>query len=342
MGTLTGPGSFPWLVAHDLRLNWRRFEDMMGGGAQGRALLIALAGGLVLHALAWPTIPLVEAHMQGPLTSPESRLGIGALLICVASWMMAQGLFAATRTLYDRGDLDLLYGSPMAPRRILAAKATAIALSSLGSVAMLALPVANVGAIRLGPHWLAVYPTLAGIALLATALALAATVGLFHAFGPQRARLYAQMGGAFIGGAFVLGAQIVALLPDAARDAITQTLAPSSAYEKGWVAQIVWLPVDAITGDVRAMIILMMTGVLAFVLAAAGLGDRFAFSNLLLAKIVGGSAIIKFLLTFSQPLARTFPLGFQVSFLRCELAVAAIKRRLFGLQPIGQLSRVLT
>ena len=280
MRALIPSGSFQWLVAHDLRLNWRRFEDMMGGGAKGRALLLAVVGGLLLHALAWPALPLVEEHMQGGATTSESRLAIGALLICVASWMMAQGLFAATRTLYDRGDLDLLYGSPMAPRRILAAKTTAIALSSLGSVAMLALPVANVGAIRLGPHWLAVYPTLAGIALLATATALAATVGLFHALGPQRARLYAQMGGALIGGAFVLGAQIVALLPDDVRQAITHMLAPVPGVDRGLFSRVVWLPVDAMTGDVRAMLLLALAGIAAFVVAAAGLGDRFARASL--------------------------------------------------------------
>ena len=280
MRTLLKPGTFLWLVAHDLRLNWRRFEDMMGGAGPGRALLIAIVGALALHALAWPAVPLAAEHMQGPLTAPESRLAIGALLICAASWMMAQGLFAATRTLYDRGDLDLLYGSPMPPRRILAAKATAIALSSLGSVAMLALPVANVGAIRLGNHWLAVYPALAGIALLATALALGATVGLFHLFGPRRARFYAQMAGAVIGGAFVLGAQIVALLPDGVRLAITAALAPASEAGATTLGRIIWLPVEAMLGAPAAMALLVGAGIAAFALAAAFLGDSFARASL--------------------------------------------------------------
>ena len=280
MPTLLKPGTFLWLVGHDLRLNWRRFEDMMGSAGSGRALAVALVGAVALHGLAWPTVPLVAEHMQGLQTAPDSRLAIGALLICVASWMMAQGLFAATRTLYDRGDLDLLYGSPMPPRRILAAKATAIALSSLGSVAMLALPVANVGAIRLGSHWLAVYPALAGIALLATALALGATVGLFHLCGPRRARFYAQMAGAVIGGAFVLGAQIVALLPDGVRAAIIAVLAPTPDAGKGVVGRLVWLPVEAMLGEPRAMLVLVLAGVAAFVLAAASLGDSFARASL--------------------------------------------------------------
>ena len=200
MRTLLRPGSFAWLVAHDLRLNWRRFADMLGTVSRSRWLLMAAIGAIVMHALAWPAASFVEPHMLGAASPAESRVAIGALLICVASWMLAQGLFAATRTLYDRGDLDLLYGSPLPPGRILAAKAAAIALSSLGSVALLALPIANVGALRFGMHWLGIYPALAGIALLATAAALGLTIALFHLVGPRRARVLAQLTGAVVGG----------------------------------------------------------------------------------------------------------------------------------------------
>ncbi len=281
MRALNKPGSFAWLVAHDVRLNWRRFVDAFGGATISRALLLVVVGTLALHALAWPLVPLLADHLQGPQTDAQSRLLIGALLICVASWMVAQGLFAATRTLYDRGDLDLLYGSPLAPRRILAAKAVAIALSSLGSVAVLALPVANVGALRLGSHWLAVYPALAGVALLATAIALGATIVLFHWLGPTRARRYAHIAGALIGGAFVLGAQIVALLPDAVRRSITDALAPAQPETATIASRLLWLPVDAVLADPVAVIALSVAGTLAFAAAALALGDRFAEASLL-------------------------------------------------------------
>ncbi len=275
------PGSFVWLVAHDLRLNWRRFVDAFGGATQGRALLLVVVGAVALHALAWPLVPMLAEYVQGPNTDVASRLGIGALLICVASWMVAQGLFAATRTLYERGDLDLLYGSPIAPRRILAAKAVAIALSSLGSVAVLALPVANAGAARFGSHWLAVYPALAGVALLATALALGATILLFHLLGPVRARRYAHLAGALIGGAFVLGAQIVALLPDAVRRSITDTLAPAPDGHATFASRLLWLPVDAMLAEPFALVALTVAGFAAFAGAALALGDRFAAASLL-------------------------------------------------------------
>ena len=267
-------GSFVWLVAHDMRLNWRRFVDMFCGMAPHHALIIAIAGVLILHALAWPALPWLAAHVAGPATPPESRLLIGGALVCIASWMTAQGLFAATRTLYDRGDLDLLLSSPQDPSRILAAKAIAIALSSLGSVAVLALPLANVGAWRYGRQWLAAYPTLASLALGATALSLLATIGLFHAFGPRRARIVSHLAGALIGGAFVLGAQVLALLPDATRHAITTALAPT--FGSGAQTGLVWLPVDALLADPHAMIAVLVSATAMFAAAVALLGGQFA------------------------------------------------------------------
>ncbi len=287
------PGSFLWLVVHDLRLNWRRFVDMLGRATPGQALTFALAGGLILHALAWPAVPFLAHHVEAAQTSGESRLLIGALLIAVASWMTAQGLFASTRALYDRGDLDLLLGAPLSPRRVLAAKATAIALSSLGSVAMLALPVANVGALRYGPHWLAVYPTLAGVALLATALALAAAIWLFHLFGARYARLYAQLAGAVIGGAFVLVAQIIAMLPEPLQQAISTFFMPTDPAAHGEGAFSVWnvvagLPINAILGDGWAMLGVFGVGLAAFASAAGFLGARFASASLEAAGAPGG------------------------------------------------------
>ena len=183
------------------------------GGASPWAIVAVAA--IASHALAWPVAQWLapvwtrssglDAAAQGPLI---------ALVICVFSWMIAQSLFGTMRTLYDRGDLDLLMGSPLSARKVLAAKALAIAGSTLGSIAVLVLPLANVGALIDGAHWLAIYPVLVSMALIATALALFTGIGLFFLCGARRARLIVQLTGALIGGGFVLAAQIVILLPD--------------------------------------------------------------------------------------------------------------------------------
>ncbi len=273
-------GSFAWLVVHDLRLNWRRFVGMFGGASTGAAIGVVCVGALLLHALAWPVIPHLAGYLAGEETTPEVRVGLGAFLICVASWMAAQGLFQATRTLYDRGDLDLLLGSPLSPRKVLGAKAMAISLSSLGSVAMLALPVANVGAWRYGAHWLAFYPTLASLALAATALALLTTIALFYSFGPRRARTYAHLGGALIGGSFVLGVQLVALLPESMRDGLTRALSPEETGSGSLLSQIVWLPVEALLAEPLAMMTMAIVAIGLLGAAIWTLGDKFAMACL--------------------------------------------------------------
>jgi hypothetical protein len=78
---------------------------------------------------------------------------------------------------------------------LLAARTLAIAASSLGSIAILVLRVADVGAVLDGPGWLLAYPALVGLALIGTAVGLAIAVWLFEAFAPRRARSCAAVGG---------------------------------------------------------------------------------------------------------------------------------------------------
>jgi ABC-2 type transport system permease protein len=272
----SAPGSFQWLVAHDVRLNWRRVTDMLGGAGIVGLTSLFVGGGIILHLVAWPAVlwigPLV--HGDGATIMP-----LATAVFCIFTWMIAQGLFGVTRTLYDRGDLDLLLGSPLPAARILAAKAAAIAASTLGSIALLVVPLANVGALLGNPAWLAVYPTLIALALIATSLGLGLSIALFFLLGPRRARLYTQMTGAVIAGAFVLGAQIVAILPHHLRDAIIGWFASIEAAP-GPVRNAVFLPVDAAMGDGRAVVMLLAIGLVFFALAVNLLATRFAAATL--------------------------------------------------------------
>ena len=266
------PGSLLWLVTHDMRLNWRRFTDMLGGaGAFGLTGLFA-GGAIVLHLVAWPAFLWLAPHLHGT----GSTIPLAIALFCVFTWMIAQGLFGITRTLYDRGDLDLLLGSPLPAWRVLAAKTAAVAASTFGSIALLVLPLANVGAVLGQPAWLAAYPVLIALALIATSLGLGLSIALFFLFGPRRARLYTQMTGAFIAGGFVLGAQIVALLPDSLRIAITGWLYAAHATPGSWLNGLIFLPVNAIQGDGRALLVLVGLGALLFALAVTVLARHFA------------------------------------------------------------------
>lgn len=273
------PGSFLWLVAHDVRLNWRRFADMMSGHpgskATRRISILLACGVLVLHLVAWPVVLLIEPYVHG---GERSAAPLAIATLCIFTWMIAQGLFATTRTLFDRGDLDLLLGAPLPAARILAAKATAIAASTLGSITLLVLPLANMGALLGTQIWLAAYPTLIALALVATALGLGLSIGLFFLVGPRRARTFTQMTGALIAGGFVLGAQVVVVLPETVRDSLAQWLASTAAGTS--LRHIALLPVHAMQGHPRAVWVLLMIAVLLFALAVNVLANRFAAATL--------------------------------------------------------------
>jgi len=285
----SAPGSFLWLVGHDVRLNWRRFADMLGGlGAFGLTGLF-VGGGIALHLVGWPAVLWLDPLVHG---DGASLMPLATAVFCIFTWMIAQGLFGVTRTLYDRGDLDLLLGSPLPASRVLAAKTAAIAASTLGSIALLVLPLANVGALLGKPVWLAAYPTLIALALIATSLGLGLSIALFFLLGPRRARLYTQMTGAVIAGAFVLGAQIVAILPVHLREAITGWFAAAGS-SRGFVRDVVFLPVDAALGDGQAMVLLLAIGIALFWGAANLLATRFAAATLAASGAPSGDAVTR-------------------------------------------------
>jgi ABC-2 type transport system permease protein len=298
------PGSFLWLFAHDLRLNWRRFTSMFSSVAAGSLAALVIGGGIVLHLIAWPVVAMVSPILH-PATG-QSTGPLAGLITAIVSWMLAQSLFGATRALYDRGDLDLLLGSPLAASKVFAAKAAAIAISTFGSVAVLTLPLANVGAVIDRPAWLAVYPVLMALALIATTLGLALTIWLFGLIGPQRARVYLHVTGAVIGGGFILAAQIVAMLPTALRASVQAWIAEFSGHTDGITHHLLRLPIESLQGDVGTIALMTVLALVMFAAVVKLLGARFANASL---SAVGASA--------GNSARATKPLRFQSGLGRC-------------------------
>lgn len=270
--TLT-PGTFPWLVAHDIKLSWRNFSATLSAVGGRLPLFLVAAAVVVLHAIAFPLVSWLSPNLIGP---DADRSLLATVLTCTFTWMLAQSLFGTARTLYVRGDLDLLLGSPMPARAIVAAKAAGLAANCLGSIALLAIPLANAGAIVDGIGWLGVYPTLISLALIASALGLTLSIILFQIFGAGRARLWTQMIGALIAGAFVLGAQIVAMLPAPTRRATKAWLESQVTPDATGPLALLRLPMDSFSGDPIAALHLLIVASVAFVAATSLLGNRFA------------------------------------------------------------------
>ena len=211
-----GPVSLLGLVAHDLRLSWRGVSDALGGSTRRKLIVLGFAF-VALHLAAWPVALWLGAREDAADGSLFFSAATATGAFFVLPWVTASAMTSVTRMLYQRGDLDLLFSSPLSPRKALTARALALAIEGIAPVGLLLTPLADVAALLGRTHWLAVYPCLAATALFGSGLGLMLALALFQAVGARRARLVSQIAATIIGGAFVLGAQVVAMLPDDAR-----------------------------------------------------------------------------------------------------------------------------
>jgi ABC-2 type transport system permease protein len=260
------------LLLHDLRLSWRRMCAFLRAKTSRQGALIVAAVVAVLHVVAWPFATSLTqwAESDGAL----HLMAIG--MIVVLPWLFSQGLTGATRALYSRGDLDLLFASPLSPAKILTSRALAVAIESFGAVGVFLLPISVDAALQGGASWLAIGPALAATALLTTGLALAATLGLFHLLGPRRTRSVGQVLATLVGAWFVICAQIFNFLPTDTREVLSERMsapAPGGLFDPTtpW-----WLPARATAGEPLALLAWTLLGLAVFGASVALLGRAFA------------------------------------------------------------------
>ncbi len=279
------PGSFAWLVTHDLRLGWRRFRGMFGKLRPATVALIIGGCFAAFHLIAWPVAGWFASLQTTPGGARLYYPALASACLFVMPWLISQALTSATRALYSRGDLDLLFASPMPSRTILAAHAVAIAIEALGSVAIFLVPIVNMNALIDGPHWLAVFPALVATALFATALGLCITLALFMLAGPRLTRVISQIAATVIGAGFVLALQAVHILPTETRDAIVASIdnpqAGSLFDRHSWL----WLPVRAAAGEASDLILWCAIAIAFFLATTVMLGKSFAESAIRSANI---------------------------------------------------------
>jgi ABC-2 type transport system permease protein len=278
---MTGPGSLIWLLCHDARLAARRLGDLMPGLAppRRRAVILALiVGG---HALAWPVARWVAAAESDPERGGLLVAILVAVLGFALSWMLAQSLLGVTRTLYQRGDLDLMLSAPMPAPRIVAARTLGLAVENFASGAIFILPIAHALVLQGHAHWLGLYPLLAAMALASAALGLAAALGLFRLIGARRARAVAQAIAMVIGGVVALGIQAIAILPRDLRAALLGGLDLDRLSIDALAGHPAWAPVAAARGELGVLAFALAVAVALFLAATAGLGRAYMKSALI-------------------------------------------------------------
>lgn len=277
------PGSFLWLLRHDLRLSWRQMTQVIAHWTPRTSALFVSVSLLVAHLLAWGAFGMRQSN-PGLFGAGALATGaIGALL-----WMIAQGLLGATRSLYERGSLELLFASPQPEWKAVAARAAGIAGASFLALAPIMLPLANAGALRDGPAWLAMYPILAALALSGTAIGLIVAIVLFQFAGARRARQISQILAAVIAGGFVLVVQLGLLLPkEFTAGVITWLLRlhADALVHFDLPAVITQIRVDAVS-----LTLMLMGSMAVFAASVAAFSGAFARAALTAAGIAEGPA----------------------------------------------------
>lgn len=251
--------SLAFLLRFEARLAWRRAAGERHRFVIGAVVLFWIG----LHAVAATRLQAASFEsLQGPLLVAA---GLATLFVFLMTVATAFGL--AVHGLFERRDLDLVGTAPVPARTVWAARLLGIAVSAAVFPAYFWLPVVHAAAWHGDLRMLAGYPALAAMALLATALALVATLGLMRLAGPRRARVWAQVLGALVGASIFLAFQLRQFLPAARREAISAWVASEDG--QAWIgdASPLWWLARAVFGEVPALAALVAIAVAAFAMA---------------------------------------------------------------------------
>lgn len=264
------PGSTLWLLSHEIRLSWRGLV----GGRRGRIRMIVFAIVAVLFGVIGVPIALALRGFDMPL-NPLSILAADFVCVMVFTLMLSQTLAGAADALYARGDLDLLFSSPLNPRKTLTVRFASLAATAFTAFALLVLPVLIPLALFGHWRWLSLLLVLGALALGASGTGLAISVGLFALIGPKRTRAAAQILAAIIGAAFFLASQVRTIFGERSSGLWLQLLALANDPQLRVPPLAAW-PLRAALGDPTPLAVMLVVGAGLFFAVTTWLSRRFA------------------------------------------------------------------
>jgi ABC-2 type transport system permease protein len=264
------PGSTLWLFGHELRLNWR---GLLGRRRAAWRLGSLAVVGVILLIGGFPVGWMLRGY-EPPINN-LAILAADTAALLIFSLMLSQTLASATDALYTRGDLDLLFSSPLDPRKTLTVRFASLAASAFASFGLLATPLLLPLALFGHWRWLAVLPLLAALSLAASGAGLALSVALFTLIGPRRTRAVAQVLAAIIGAAFFLASQSQTLLGHKA-GGVAMQVAAAAADPRLRLPPLADWPLRAALGEPLPLAALVGLGAAILLGVTAWLARRFA------------------------------------------------------------------
>ncbi len=258
------PGTTLWLLRHELRMFWFTNVATSKGG-QRRSANWLVVGGAVL---AWGAMHfgvfalLLALRPATRFTTGPFVVTVTAILLATFLFMLSSALKASVETLFDRGDMDLLLSSPLPSRSIFGVKLAGMAFGVAVIYLFFLAPFAHVGMLMGQLRWLAIYPVLFSMAVLAASFAMLLTLAMVRVLGARRTRVVAQVVGALAGALLFLLSQAGNFLSHddrQASSAMTQAMAAAKSLDPG---SFLLLPARAALGEGRAVAIVAVLGLL--------------------------------------------------------------------------------
>jgi ABC-2 type transport system permease protein len=287
---MNAAGSLTWLAGHELRLAWRDWRDMVtAGGKRGlvRTLMMFLLVALAFHLPVWAIVSALG--LGETVATRTSLIATSVLLALFASLLVSQAMETVTRSLYTRGDLDLVLSSPVSLKKLFTVRLITNTVPIALLAVVLALPLINVLALSDGPRWLAGLGVAAAFGASASALAVLIIVALFQLLGPARTRLIAQIVAALIGATFAISIQIIAIVQLgslASNGAIVSTGLQGVLPIDG---SFLWIPARAALGDMGSLALMIGAAALLVVAVVMIVAPRLADISMAAAALVPAS-----------------------------------------------------
>ena len=258
-------GSIPWLFLHEVRVVWRSMD---------LSPAVRLAGlGLMLVYFGLGTYLALSLDMAIE-TSPYFSVLIFISAATAFTFNISGSMRSAQHTLYDQGDLELLFTSPISPAKVIMAKLAGISISMVFWNAVFLFPLLIPIAAINNPQLFGILAVVISISVLATSIGLALTLLIVHFVGPRSARRVIQIIAAFIGTAIFVISQLAPHLGSGDQGRF-QSLYQWCLSHRVGIDGITGLPGRASFGDPLALIILTGAAITLFWFTAWSLQTQF-------------------------------------------------------------------
>lgn len=236
------PGSIPWLLAHEMRLNLRTYFTGKRRWSAPVALLVLM---VLLSVSGW-TMAIATSKAAMTVSAPVALIVMMCFLF-MTSIQLAQALAMVVRLFFERGDYDLLLASPVPPQRILFVRGVGLALSVSALYLFMAIPFVLPFAVLVAPQMLLSLLFLLALGLVGTSFGLWLAMVLFALIGVRRTKTIGMVLSAVIGAAVFLFSQLAGQVPS-----VRVWLSHFTAHSAASFTPDVWwaIPLRAVYGDV--------------------------------------------------------------------------------------------